>query len=168
MVCHFFLNSQDKMRYATDAKLKKQYGDELALLTPIVKAFLSETGFEIVNDGLQVYGGVPSIVSRFHGFQGRLYAKAGPTFQIKSPMGTGLYGNQKRLQEGGGKPRPPSFPPKWGGGPTPSLAPKFWGFWKKYLVWFTLSHNNLKTSTWQSTWQQRVFETKVWVKFLRF
>eukprot|EP00669_Euglena_mutabilis_P014338 TRINITY_DN93_c0_g1_i6.p1 TRINITY_DN93_c0_g1~~TRINITY_DN93_c0_g1_i6.p1 ORF type:complete len:626 (-),score=125.83 TRINITY_DN93_c0_g1_i6:58-1914(-) len=47
----------DKMRYATDAKLKKQYGDELALLTPIVKAFLSETGFEIVNDGLQVYGG---------------------------------------------------------------------------------------------------------------
>lgn len=47
----------DKQRYATDAKSKKKAGDELALLTPIVKAFLSETGFEICNDGLQVYGG---------------------------------------------------------------------------------------------------------------
>lgn len=47
----------DKVRYTTDAKLKKKANDELALLTPIVKAFLTETGFEMCNDGLQVYGG---------------------------------------------------------------------------------------------------------------
>eukprot|EP00667_Euglena_gracilis_P007378 EG_transcript_7450 len=47
----------DKMRYSEDAKAKKKASDELALLTPIVKAFLTETGFEVCNDGLQVYGG---------------------------------------------------------------------------------------------------------------
>jgi hypothetical protein len=47
----------DKMRYGTDAKAIKKCSEELALLTPIVKAFLSETGFEMANDGLQVYGG---------------------------------------------------------------------------------------------------------------
>lgn len=46
------------MRYSEDAKAKKKASDELALLTPIVKAFLTETGFEVCNDGLQVYGGV--------------------------------------------------------------------------------------------------------------
>jgi alkylation response protein AidB-like acyl-CoA dehydrogenase len=47
----------DKVRYGTDAKTTKKCSEELALLTPIVKAFLTETGFEITNDGLQVYGG---------------------------------------------------------------------------------------------------------------
>ena len=47
----------DKMKYTDDAALKKRCAGELALLTPIVKAFLTETGFEMANDGLQVYGG---------------------------------------------------------------------------------------------------------------
>ena len=47
----------DKMRYSTDKKAKKRASEELAFLTPIVKAFLTETGFEVCNDGLQVYGG---------------------------------------------------------------------------------------------------------------
>eukprot|EP00996_Jenningsia_fusiforme_P005680 NODE_669_length_1995_cov_234.614080_g618_i0.p1 GENE.NODE_669_length_1995_cov_234.614080_g618_i0~~NODE_669_length_1995_cov_234.614080_g618_i0.p1 ORF type:complete len:626 (+),score=139.94 NODE_669_length_1995_cov_234.614080_g618_i0:212-1879(+) len=48
---------EDQVRRATSAEEKHKAEAELGLLTPIVKAFLSETGFEVANDGLQVYGG---------------------------------------------------------------------------------------------------------------
>jgi alkylation response protein AidB-like acyl-CoA dehydrogenase len=48
---------EDKVRWAKDEKEKHKFEGELGLLTPIVKAFLSETSFEICNDGIQVYGG---------------------------------------------------------------------------------------------------------------
>lgn len=48
---------EDKCRWAKDEKELHKAEGELGLLTPIVKAFLSETSFEICNDGIQVYGG---------------------------------------------------------------------------------------------------------------
>lgn len=46
----------DKVKLADDDE-KKQADALLAFLTPIAKAFLTETGFESANHGLQVYGG---------------------------------------------------------------------------------------------------------------
>ncbi len=40
-----------------DAEIREQADLELSFLTPIVKAFLTETGFEAANLGLQCYGG---------------------------------------------------------------------------------------------------------------
>ncbi|HEY0780530.1 MAG TPA: acyl-CoA dehydrogenase C-terminal domain-containing protein [Gemmatirosa sp.] len=40
-----------------DAEKKQEAGDLVALMTPIIKAFLTDTGFEVTNLGLQVYGG---------------------------------------------------------------------------------------------------------------
>ena len=40
-----------------DAKVREQADLELSFLTPILKAFLTETGFEAANLGLQCYGG---------------------------------------------------------------------------------------------------------------
>ena len=40
-----------------EAKIREQADLELSFLTPIVKAFLTETGFEAANLGLQCYGG---------------------------------------------------------------------------------------------------------------
>jgi len=48
---------EDKVKNAKDEKEKHRFEEELGLLTPIVKAFLSEIGLEIANDGIQVYGG---------------------------------------------------------------------------------------------------------------
>jgi len=46
----------DKVKHA-DAEEKANSNSQLALLTPIAKAFLTETGFESANHGLQVFGG---------------------------------------------------------------------------------------------------------------
>jgi alkylation response protein AidB-like acyl-CoA dehydrogenase len=40
-----------------DAEKRQEAGDLVALMTPIIKAFLTDTGFEVTNLGLQVYGG---------------------------------------------------------------------------------------------------------------
>ncbi len=42
---------------STDPEQKQEAGDLVALMTPIIKAFLTDTGFEVTNLGLQVYGG---------------------------------------------------------------------------------------------------------------
>jgi alkylation response protein AidB-like acyl-CoA dehydrogenase len=40
-----------------DAEQRQEAGDLVALMTPIIKAFLTDTGFEVANLGLQIYGG---------------------------------------------------------------------------------------------------------------
>ena len=40
-----------------DTELYEKYDDELGFLTPILKAFLTELGYEAANHGVQVYGG---------------------------------------------------------------------------------------------------------------
>ena len=47
----------DKMMYAETEKEKEAADDLLGLLTPILKAFLTETGYESANLGVQVFGG---------------------------------------------------------------------------------------------------------------
>ena len=40
-----------------DAEARQEAGDLVALMTPIIKAYLTDTGFEVTNLGLQIYGG---------------------------------------------------------------------------------------------------------------
>ena len=40
-----------------DPEKKQEAGDLVALMTPIIKSFLTDTGFEVTNLGLQIYGG---------------------------------------------------------------------------------------------------------------
>ena len=47
----------DTMMYGATEKEKEQADDMLGLLTPILKAFLTESGLEAANLGMQVYGG---------------------------------------------------------------------------------------------------------------
>lgn len=47
----------DTVEAGADADSKKAADDMLSLLTPIAKAFLTETGLESANHGVQVYGG---------------------------------------------------------------------------------------------------------------
>jgi hypothetical protein len=47
----------DVMHAEKDEKLKAAADSKLALLTPIAKAFLTETGFECTSHGVQIYGG---------------------------------------------------------------------------------------------------------------
>ncbi|MCG8313087.1 MAG: acyl-CoA dehydrogenase C-terminal domain-containing protein [Pseudomonadales bacterium] len=47
----------DKMMYAETEKEQEAADDLLGLLTPILKAFLTETGYESANLGMQVFGG---------------------------------------------------------------------------------------------------------------
>ena len=42
---------------STDEEEKQAAGDLVALMTPIIKSFLTDTGFEVTNLGLQIYGG---------------------------------------------------------------------------------------------------------------
>jgi hypothetical protein len=53
---YFCAQLVDKVKLATDEE-KKSADALLAFLTPIAKAFLTETGFESANHGVQVYGG---------------------------------------------------------------------------------------------------------------
>jgi hypothetical protein len=47
----------DKLNIAEGDTQKKELDDLLGLLTPIAKAFMTETGFESANLGLQIFGG---------------------------------------------------------------------------------------------------------------
>ena len=41
----------------SDKKVKEAAGDLVSLMTPIIKSFFSDTGMEITNDAIQVFGG---------------------------------------------------------------------------------------------------------------
>ena len=56
----------DKTRYGSEEEARKAE-DLLSLLTPIAKAFCTETGFEVTNHGLQIFGGHGYI--REHGME---------------------------------------------------------------------------------------------------
>jgi hypothetical protein len=47
----------DLQHKSTDEKVRERAGDYMALLTPVVKAYLTHKGFESANLGLQVHGG---------------------------------------------------------------------------------------------------------------
>jgi len=47
----------DELALCTDEQEKKNIDDKLGFLTPILKGFLTELGFESANSGLQVFGG---------------------------------------------------------------------------------------------------------------
>jgi len=47
----------DIEHYSKDEDKKQEASDLMALLTPIAKAFMTETGFESANLGLQCFGG---------------------------------------------------------------------------------------------------------------
>ena len=47
----------DKSEKDTDAKVRKENGDLVELMTPIVKALLTDYGVEITSDMLQIFGG---------------------------------------------------------------------------------------------------------------
>ncbi len=47
----------DKVNLTTDSEARQQADTQLAFLTPIAKAFLTETGFESANLGMQIFGG---------------------------------------------------------------------------------------------------------------
>ncbi|MBN7797876.1 acyl-CoA dehydrogenase C-terminal domain-containing protein [Parahaliea mediterranea] len=53
----YFLAQQGDIVHAGDEERAKAADDLLAFLTPIAKAFITETGFESANLGLQVFGG---------------------------------------------------------------------------------------------------------------
>ncbi|MGB1069634.1 MAG: acyl-CoA dehydrogenase family protein, partial [Henriciella sp.] len=42
---------------STDPAVRQKAGDYMALLTPVIKAFLTDRGYKMVNEGLQVHGG---------------------------------------------------------------------------------------------------------------
>lgn len=47
----------DELDLATDEQTRQKADKQLGLLTPILKAFLTETGFESANLGMQIFGG---------------------------------------------------------------------------------------------------------------
>jgi alkylation response protein AidB-like acyl-CoA dehydrogenase len=47
----------DRAKTATDPELKMAMEERLALMTPIVKAFCTDKGFEMCNEAIQVFGG---------------------------------------------------------------------------------------------------------------
>ncbi|WP_304639390.1 acyl-CoA dehydrogenase C-terminal domain-containing protein [Pseudomonas sp.] len=47
----------DKAHYSTDEASRADAENQLAFLTPICKAFMTETGLEVTNLGMQVFGG---------------------------------------------------------------------------------------------------------------
>ncbi|MCL6414933.1 phenylacyl-CoA dehydrogenase [Aestuariirhabdus sp. Z084] len=55
-MAYFAAKQVDVTHYGSDEE-KKAADDMLAFLTPIAKAFVTETGFEAANHGIQVYGG---------------------------------------------------------------------------------------------------------------
>jgi len=87
----------------SEGEQKQTADDQMALLTPIAKAFLTETGFESANHGLQVFGG--------HGYiaewgmeqnvrDARIAMLYEGTTQIQALdlLGRKVLGNQGRLQ----------------------------------------------------------------------
>ncbi len=57
MLIHYTSLLVDIEHFSKDEEEKSNAADQLSLLTPIAKAFLTETGFESANLGLQVFGG---------------------------------------------------------------------------------------------------------------
>ncbi|SRR5712692_2792542 len=57
----------DLMRHHPDPEVRERAGDYVDLMTPVVKAFVTDTGFEVANLGVQVYGGAGYI--REHGME---------------------------------------------------------------------------------------------------
>ncbi len=57
MLVMYAAQFNDIVENAPDSEDKARADTLLGLLTPIVKAFLTETGFEATNHGVQVYGG---------------------------------------------------------------------------------------------------------------
>jgi 3-(methylsulfanyl)propanoyl-CoA dehydrogenase len=57
MLIYYVASIADKMLQATSDEEKKQHDEHLAFLTPIAKAFMTETGFEAANLGMQIFGG---------------------------------------------------------------------------------------------------------------
>lgn len=53
----YYTAKKADLLHSEDEEIKKQADTELSFLTPIVKAFLTETGFESANLGLQCFGG---------------------------------------------------------------------------------------------------------------
>jgi hypothetical protein len=53
----YFAALQLDAQHHTDEASRSEAADLLALLTPITKAFLSDSGFEVTNLGVQVFGG---------------------------------------------------------------------------------------------------------------
>ncbi|WP_428035629.1 acyl-CoA dehydrogenase C-terminal domain-containing protein [Amphritea sp.] len=47
----------DNVNLSSDSEVRQQADTQLAFLTPIAKAFLTETGFESANLGMQIFGG---------------------------------------------------------------------------------------------------------------
>lgn len=54
---YFCAQLVDKVKLSADAEEQKSADALLAFLTPIAKAFLTETGFESANQGVQIFGG---------------------------------------------------------------------------------------------------------------
>lgn len=57
MLITYIALASDKMKMAESDDDKNYYDDILGLLTPIAKAFMTETGFESANLGMQIFGG---------------------------------------------------------------------------------------------------------------
>ena len=47
----------DLLHVSPDPKVREQAEDRMALMTPVIKAFLTDRGYKAVNDALQVHGG---------------------------------------------------------------------------------------------------------------
>lgn len=47
----------DLLHRSPDEKVREKAGDYMALMTPVVKAFLTDRGYKACNDGLQLHGG---------------------------------------------------------------------------------------------------------------
>jgi hypothetical protein len=57
LLCYWLSTQTDILQGSSDEAAKKQADELLSFLTPIAKAFLTETGYEAANHGVQVYGG---------------------------------------------------------------------------------------------------------------
>lgn len=56
-LCYYLCTLADTIDLSQDKKEVKEADDLMAFITPIAKAFLTETGLEAANHGVQVYGG---------------------------------------------------------------------------------------------------------------
>ena len=57
LLCYWLSTQTDILQGSSDEEAKKKADELLSFLTPIAKAFLTETGYEAANHGVQVYGG---------------------------------------------------------------------------------------------------------------
>ena len=57
LLIHYLSSYLDITRLSEDKAARNQAEDLLSLLTPIAKGFITETGFECANHGVQVFGG---------------------------------------------------------------------------------------------------------------